>query len=149
MLSIAIRRSRRLTWLLILAHAGAVALLWPLAVALWIKAVIAVVIIASLVFFLNHVALLTAPEAVIAVEIHEQEGNMALQTRRGEWHECKLSGDSFVSTWLTILVLAQENRHRARHVVITPDNVDVGDFRRLRVWLRWADHRATEPEGGP
>lgn len=150
MLSIAIRRSRRLTWLLILAHAGAVALLWPLAMALWIKAVVAVSIIASLVFFLNHVALLTAPEAVIAVEIHdEQGGNLALQTRRGEWHECRLSGDSFVSTWLTILVLAQENRRRARHVVITPDNVDAGDFRRLRVWLRWADHRAAEPEGEP
>jgi len=141
---IAIGRSRRLTWLLIVAHAGAAALLWPLAMALWIKAVVAVAIIASLAFFLNHVALLTTPEAVIAVEIREQE-NISLQTRRGEWHECKLSGDSFVSAWLTILVLAQENRRRARHVVIMPDNVDSGDFRRLRVWLRWAGHRAAEP----
>jgi len=148
MLSIVIRRSRRLTWLLILTHAGAVALLWPLVMALWIKMVVAVAIIASLAFFLNHVALLTTPEAVIAVEVHEQ-GKISLQTRRGEWHECRLSGDSFVSTWLTILVLAQENRRRTRHVVITPDNVDAGDFRRLRVWLRWADHRAAEPEGGP
>ncbi len=145
---IAIGRSARLTWLLILAHAGAVALLWPLAMAIGIKAVLAAMIIASLAFFLRHAALLTASEAVIAVEIHEQ-GAMSLQTRRGEWHECKLSGDSFVSDWLTILVLAQENRRRARHVVITPDNVDAGDFRRLRVWLRWADHRAAEPEGEP
>jgi toxin CptA len=60
-----------------------------------------------------------------------------------------LSGDSFVTDWLTILVLAQEGRRRARHVVITPDNVDAGDFRRLRVWLRWAGHRAAKPEGEP
>jgi toxin CptA len=140
---IAIGRSARLTWLLIVAHAGAAALLWPLALALWIKAAIAVAIVASLLFFLNQAALLTLPEAVIAIEIHEQ-GTMALQTRRGDWHECKLSGDSFVSDWLTILVLAQEDRRRARHVVIVPDNVDAGDFRRLRVWLRWAGHRAAE-----
>jgi toxin CptA len=145
---IAIRRSGRLTWLLTLAHAGAVALLWPLAMAIWIKAAIAVVVIASLWFFLSQVALLLLPEAVMAVEIHEQ-GTMALQTRRGEWHECKLAGASFVSDWLTILVLDQENRRRARYVVITPDNVDAGDFRRLRVWLRWAGHRAAELKGGP
>jgi toxin CptA len=145
---IAIRRSARLTWLLILAHAGAAALLWPLAMAVWIKAVIAAAVIANLLFFLAYVALLTTPEAVIAVEFHEQ-GKIALRTRRGEWHECKLSGDSFVADWLTILVLAQENRRRARYVVITPDNVDAGDFRRLRVWLRWAGRRAAEPEGEP
>jgi toxin CptA len=145
---IAIRRSARLTWLLIVAHAGAAALLWPLALAIWIKAAIVAAIVASLLFFLNQVALLTLPEAVIAVEIHE-EGTMALQTRRGEWHECKLSGDSFVSDWLTILVLAQEHRRRARHVVVMPDNVDAGDFRRLRVWLRWAGHRAAKPGGEP
>src|SRR5574340_801052 len=132
MLSIAIRRSGRLTWLLILAHAGALALLWPLALPLWVKAAIGLAVAASLVFFLNHAALLRAAEAVIAVEIGE-DGRIALQTRRGNWHECRLSGDSFVSPWLTIMILAQENRLRARYVVIVPDNVDAGDFRRLRV----------------
>lgn len=143
MLKLSIRRSVYLSWLLILAHAGAVALLWPLAVAVWIKAVVALAIIVSLVFFLNHVALLTTPEAVIAIEI-EERGKISLQTRRGEWHECKLSGDSFVSPWLTVVVLAQENRRRARYVIIMPDNVDAGDFRRLRVWLRWAGRQATD-----
>ncbi|MBX9812789.1 MAG: hypothetical protein K2Y16_14440 [Burkholderiales bacterium] len=111
---------------------------------MWIKAVIVLAIVTSLVFFLNHVALLTTPEAVIAIEIKER-GKISLQTRRGEWRECTLSGDSFVSSWLTILVLAEENRRRAKYVMITPDNVDHEDFRRLRVWLRWAGRRAAEP----
>jgi len=143
MLTIAIRRSARLMWLLILAHAGALALLWPLALPLWLKAAIGLAVIASLAFFLSHAALLRAPRAVIAVEIKE-DGSVALQTRRGEWHECRLSGDSYVSPWLTLLVLRQENRLTPRYVAILPDNVDAEDFRRLRVWLRWAGRQATD-----
>ena len=143
MLTIAIRRSARLMWLLILAHAGALALLWPLALPLWLKAAIGLTVIASLAFFLNHAALLRAPRAVIAVEIKE-DGSVALQTRRGEWHECRLSGDSYVSPWLTLLVLRQENTLTPRYVAILPDNVDAEDFRRLRVWLRWAGRQAAD-----
>ncbi len=148
MLKLSLRRSVYLAWLLVMAHAGAVALLWPLALPLWVKAAIGLAVIASLVFFLGHAALLRTPQAVIAVEIKE-DGSITLQTRRGEWHECRLSGDSYVSPWLTLLVLRQENRLTPRYVAIMPDNVDAGDFRRLRVWLRWAGHRAAEPEGEP
>ena len=147
MLSIAIRRSGRLTWLLILAHAGALTLLWPLDLPLWVKAAAGLAVAASLFFFLNRAALLRAAEAVIAVEIGE-DGRIALQTRRGDWHECRLSGDSFVSPWLTIMILTQENRLRARYVVIVPDNVDAGDFRRLRVWMRWSGHATGKEKAG-
>ncbi len=144
MLKLSIRRSGYLFWLLLLAHAGAAALLWPLAMPAWGKVAIILVVIASLIYFLYHVALLRTAEAVHAIEIKE-DGKIVVQTRRGEWHECRLSGDSFVSDWLTIMVLAQENRHAARYVVITPDNVDAEDFRRLRVWLRWAAQRTVTP----
>jgi toxin CptA len=144
MLKLSIKRSRYLVWLLLLAHAGAMALLWPLAMPAWGKTMIILAVIASLMFFLGHVALLSAPEAVIAVEIRES-GEITVKNRRDEWRECRLSGDSFVSAWLTIMVLAQEGRRIARYVVITPDNVDAEDFRRLRVWLRWAAQRVVKP----
>ena len=144
MLKLNIRQSMYLVWLLLLANAGAMALLWPLALPAWGKAAIILAVIASLVFFLGHVALLRTPQAVLAIEIRES-GEIAVQTRRGEWYDCRLSGDSFVSAWLTIMVLEQENRRAARYVVITPDNVDAGDFRRLRVWLRWAAQRVAKP----
>ncbi len=144
MLKLTIGQSRYLVWLLLLAHAGAMALLWPLALPAWGKAAIILAVIASLVFFLGHVALLRTPQAVLAIEIRES-GEIAIRTRCGVWYDCRLSGDSFVSAWLTIMVLEQENRRAARYVVITPDNVDAGDFRRLRVWLRWAAQRVAKP----
>lgn len=144
MLKLSIGRSGYLAGLLLLAHAGAMALLWPLAMPAWGKAVVILAMIASLVFFLAHVALLRTPEAVVAIEIKEG-GEIVIQTRRGEWRACRLSSGSYVSPWLTILVLAQDNRRSAHYVVITPDNVDAEDFRRLRVWLRWAAQRVAEP----
>jgi toxin CptA len=135
-LRLSIGPSRYLLWLLILAHAGAVVLLWLLALPVWVKSVLTLAVIASLVHSLRHVALLKAAESIIAIEIKEPAA-LAFQTRRGEWHECSLSGDSYVSAWLTIVILKIDKRRFPKCAVITPDNVDAEDFRRLRVWLRW------------
>jgi toxin CptA len=132
-----------LVGVLAVSHAIAVALLVPPAIPAWGKALVFLAVIASLVFFLGHVALLRTPQAIVAIEIGE-DGEIMVQTRCGEWHECRLSGDSFVSDWLTIMVLTQQNRRATRYIVITPDNVDAEDFRRLRVWLRWAAQRVVE-----
>jgi len=143
MLKLSIRRSRSLAWLLLAAHIAALTLVWLPAMPPWLGAPAALALIASLFFSLLRVALLKTPQAVTAIEIGD-DGAIAVQTRDGAWHPCRLSGDSFVSAWLTIMVLRQENRHAAKHVVLVPDNVDAEDFRRLRVWLRWAGKRATE-----
>lgn len=144
MLAFPIRRSAYALWLLLLAHGAAIAVLWVLAIALWIKALITVAVVASAVCSVRRVALLATPDAVVAMEITE-DACLAVKTRRGDWCACRLSGSSYVSPWLTILVLAEDNRRGARYVVITPDNVDAEDFRRLRVWLRWAAQRVAEP----
>ncbi|MFN7086842.1 MAG: protein YgfX [Burkholderiales bacterium] len=143
MLKLSIRRSRSLAWLLLAAHVAALALLWPLAVPPWLKVLAALALVASLLFFLARVAWLGTPQAVTAIEIGDDDA-IAVRTRDGAWHSCRLARDSFVSAQLTIVVLRQENRRGAKHIVLVPDNVDAGDFRRLRVWLRWAGKRATE-----
>ncbi len=144
MLTFPIGRSAYALWLLLLAHGAAIAVLWVLPLALWIKALIAVAVVASAASLTRRVALLATQDAVVAVEITE-DARLAVKTRRGDWRACRLSGSSYVSPWLTILVLAEDNRLSARYVVITPDNVDAEDFRRLRVWLRWAAQRVAEP----
>ncbi len=144
MLKITVRPSRYLAWLLAAGHAAAIALLWPLAVPLWAKAFAVLAAVASLLYFLLQTALLRLPRAVTALEIRD-DGALAIRTRSGEWHECRLSGESFVSPWLTILVLLREDRRISKHIVLVADNTDAGDFRRLRVWLRWAGKRAAEP----
>lgn len=144
MLTFPIRRSAYALWLLLLAHGSAIAVLWTLTLGLWIKALTTVAIVASAVFLIRRVALLATQDAVVAMEITE-DAHLAIKTRRGDWRACRLSGNSYVSPWLTIMVLAEDNRRSARYVVITPDNVDAEDFRRLRVWLRWAAQRVAEP----
>ena len=109
----------------------------------WMKASIAIAIAASLLYSLLHTALLKTAGAIVAVEIREQAVS-SFQTRRGDWRDCRLSGSSYVSSWLTVLVLHEENRWPARYVVIMPDNVDADEFRRLRVLLRWGDSRRSE-----
>ena len=143
-LTFPIGRSAYALWLLLLAHGAAIAVLWVLPLELWIKALIAVAVVASAASLTRRVALLATQDAVVAVEITE-DARLAVKTRRGDWCACRLSGSSYVSPWLTILVLAEDNRRSARYVVITPDNVDAEDFRRLRVWLRWAAQRVAEP----
>jgi len=138
MLRVSIGRSVRLTWVLCLAHAGGVAVLVPVFLPVWIKALITVAILASLLHSLMHVALLKTANAVIAVELKDK-GAVFFRTRRGDWRDGTLSGSSYVSSWLTILVLVEEGRRNARCVVIVPDNVDADEFRRLRVKLRWGE----------
>jgi toxin CptA len=51
--------------------------------------------------------------------------------------EGELSGSSYVSPALTIVVLQPRGRGRTRRAIILPDSVDARDFRRLRIWMRW------------
>src|SRR5512146_1110910 len=148
MLKIALKRSGRLLWVLLAAHAGAIGLLWPIALSPWIKAGIALAIAASFVHYLRHTVLLSTPGSIVAVEITDQS-IMSFQTADGQWHECSLSGDTYVSPWLTILVLKLKSARFPRYAVITGDNIDGEDFRRLRVWLRWARVHRVEPSLPP
>jgi toxin CptA len=133
---IAITPSVRLAMSLCVAHIAAGGAVWLALVPLWLKAALALAIAISLVYCLSRAALLRAAEAVVALEI--SDGRISFQTRRGEWHECELLGSSYVSPRLTIVNLKLPGARRVRHVVLVPDNVDAGDFRRLRTWLRWA-----------
>jgi toxin CptA len=47
---------------------------------------------------------------------------------------------SFVSAYLTVLNVKTEASRWRTSLILTPDRVDVGAFRRLRVWLRWGRH---------
>jgi len=48
-----------------------------------------------------------------------------------------LQGSTFVSPHMTVVNLRPHGLLRTRRVILVPDNIDLGDFRRLRTWLRW------------
>lgn len=129
--------SVRLAVLLCATHFAAAVAVWWTPMPVWPQTALVIAIAASLVYYLARNAALHAPEAIVALEI-KGDGAVAFQTRRGEWLHCELLPSSFVSRNLTIVNLRPHGRRYARHVILVPDNVDARDFRRLRVWLRWA-----------
>ncbi|MBI2508760.1 MAG: hypothetical protein HYV99_01825 [Betaproteobacteria bacterium] len=138
--------SVRLAVLLCAAHVGAVGAVWATPVPVAVKAIIVGAIALSLIHHIGLDAALHAADAIVALEIREG-GGIAFLTRSGGWHDCELLGSSFVSRHLTIVNLKPGGRQRTRHVILMPDNVDARDFRRLRMWLRWAAERS--PGSGP
>ncbi len=135
-LKISLKPSRRLAMLLGLAHAAAAGMVLVVDVPIWLQLFLLVLIGTSCGVCLYGPALLRGGEAIVGLETGEG-GSLLLQTRRGEWREGALLGSSFVSPYLTVLIVRTEGKLFARHVVIMPDSLDAEDFRRLRVRLRW------------
>jgi len=118
------------------AHFVAAVLLWLMPFPVAGKSVITLAMAVSLVYILARDAALHATNAIIALEIGEDDA-VSYQTRAGEWVNCELLESSYVSPRLTIVNLQPHRRRWQRRVILVPDNVDPLDFRRLRMWLRW------------
>jgi hypothetical protein len=56
----------------------------------------------------------------------------------GHWRRGCLRAGSFVAPWITLLLWRAEGSRFDRAVLILPDMLGEEEFRRLRVWLRWA-----------
>lgn len=116
-------------------HVFAGAMAWLSSLPLWLILPLA----GSLVFYLRRECLRLAPAAIVSVSLHP-DCRCEFQTKDGERHEAALLGTSFVAPYLTVLNLKPSDSRLARHVVMLPDNVNAGDFRKLRVLLKWRCH---------
>lgn len=137
---IELQSSRRLAWLLGGAHLVALMLLLTLPVAWWVAAAVAAVLVASAMQTIFRHALRRGTRAVTALEFADRE-QVRVRTGDGLWHGGRLLGTSTVGAGLAVLNIRLD-AHGMRHVVVTGDGIDDGDFRRLRVWLRWGPRPA-------
>ncbi len=128
--------SFQLVALLSLVHIAAAGLLWPLALPLGIKAIVAIALVISLVYYLRQDALLIADNAVIVFALSD-EMQCIVTIRSGESMICNILGNTFVAPYLTVLNLKPVGELFTRSVVILPDGIDAEEFRQLRIWLRW------------
>lgn len=135
-LFIHLQSSYRLVTILCLAHLITAGFLWPLALPLEIKAIIFVLLIISLLYYLRKDALLSANDAVIALQLKE-DMRCIVTTRSGQSIACRILGSTFVAPYLTVMNLQPAGKFFMRSVVILPDSIKEEEFRRLRVWLRW------------
>lgn len=101
--------------------------------ALWLAAP---VLAGSLAYVLRCEVLRLAPASIVAFTLHA-DCRCEFHTRSGAVREAALLGSSFVAPWLTVLNLKTVDSRLAQYVVIVPDAVDSGIFRKLRVRLKW------------
>ena len=135
-LFIHLQPSHRLLTILSLVHLIAASFLWPLALPFEVKAIIGVLLIISLLYYLRKDALLSANDAVIALQLKE-DMRCIVTMRSGQSITCRILGSTFVAPYLAVMNLQPAGKFFMRSVVILPDSIKVDEFRRLRVWLRW------------
>lgn len=128
--------SRRLAALLIAAHAAASGLLLMLPVPAEVLVGTLLLVLASAGHSVARHALLRGRRAITTL-VFSDHRQVNVGFRDGTRHAGRILGSSTVGATLTVLNIALEARRLPRHVVLLGDSLDAGDFRRLRVWLRW------------
>lgn len=134
--------SRRLAAAITAMHIFACVMLGLAAPLLWLAVPL---LVGSLAYVLHREILRLAPASIVAFTLHA-DCRCEFHTRSGAVREAALLGSSFVAPWLTVLNLKVTGSWLARHVVIVPDAVDSGIFRKLRVRLKWG---CAQPDGAP
>lgn len=127
--------SRYLAAVLVAAYAAALAVLAPLALPVWAKASLSMVILFSLAYHLRRDALLSSKSAVMALMLEEDHAVLTL--RGGDQLTGQVLRDSLVTPFITVLNILPQGARFARSVAILPDSLDAESFRQLRVWLKW------------
>ena len=131
-----LRPSLTLTWLLVIAHGVIAILLSLLTLTLVIKSSVAVFLLCSFIFYVRKDALLLSRNAVVKIELFGKS-ECHLTTRSGSRNVCQILEETFVSSFLTVMILRPRTKFLPITVVILPDNVNSEEFRQLRIWLRW------------
>lgn len=144
LLTIQLRPSKQLAIILIAAHScAAVLLFWTLSVSFSIQLIGLLFLIVSLYFYLKHDALLSFAHSAVSLSFSDKV-DCTLETVSGQTVECSVLGSTFVSPYLTVLILQSKQWWSMRSVVILPDVIDNEEFRRLRVILRWKWRQVSE-----
>ncbi len=102
---------------------------------LWTAPAAALLLPASLAYFLRRDARLTLRSSCIGLA-QDEDGGLLLVRRDGARVPCRILRGSMITPSLTVLNLLPQGARRARGVVILPDSMEAEPFRRLRVWLR-------------
>ncbi|WP_177166681.1 protein YgfX [Nitrosomonas sp. Nm51] len=144
MLTIHLKPSKLLVVILIAAHCAAALLLGLLSVIPEVKLAGMLVLLASLYFYLKRDALQRSAHS--AVLLGFSGIRCALETKCGQMFEYAISGETYVSPYLTVLILRSQRSWLTQSIVILPDTISSEEFRRLRVFLRWKWKQVVEED---
>lgn len=133
-LRLAPRRSLWLVGLLLVAHAGAFALVFLIPAPAWIRVLLACLISISLIAALNTHALLRSRRAIVHA-VWDSDNQWTLRNAAGDEFDARLLSGSYVNSALVILNFSAGKRWLYRSLVLMPDSLDADTFRQLRVRL--------------
>ena len=142
---IKLKPSRQLAVLLVIAHLAAVAVVWSLALALWMHIGLKLMIVASLGWALLKNGWFGFGRAAAAVRIEPagksgEADAIEVRLRNGKTTRGHVVEGSFVAPYLTVVryrVAGARRFNMDRSVLILPDSLDRELFRMLRVRLKW------------
>lgn len=129
--------SRILISLLTVGHLGAIAVLFPLALPLFVKLGIAAVLVVSLVIALRKQPGRTGEGGVQALT-WKADGDWLLETAEGESLNATLHESTYVHPWLVVLNFRLEDKRGLISFALAPDALDADTFRELRARLKVA-----------
>lgn len=144
-IQLTLRPSYLLAAVLATAATGAcvVVVCMPLAVSL--KFLVCVPIIVATPYFIAQEATLSLPWSYVGLEL-DYKGELRLIRKDGTSSAATVLHSSFMAEYLTILNVKLEHSRWRRNLILTPDRVESGAYRQLRVWLRWGRQAGDVPE---
>lgn len=129
-----IGRSLRLSAILLFGHVGALWLLGLMPLPWWLATLLTGALAYSLWRGVSLHALRNAKQAIVEL-VWDTQGHWTLRSVEGQNTPAHLSAGSYVSPYLVLLNFVTGRWWQRRTVVLLPDALDAGSFRRLRVRL--------------
>lgn len=127
--------SRIFAALLIFVYSLAFLVVFLLPIGTSAKAVLVILLLGSLIYYLLHDALLLLSSSPVAIRL-EGRSITVLSRRDGEWTG-EILDDCVVTSFLTMLYVLPSGKTRARSILVFPDSIDSERRRELRVLLKW------------
>lgn len=133
----ALGRSAMLGTLLIVVHGAGLIALWISAVPLPVAVGLGFGVIWSLQHAMCKEALRCSPDAIARLRFNVDD-RVEIHLLDGQSEEGRVLPSTTIWPFLVVAHFRIEGRARHRHLVILPDSLDEGTFRRLRVALKYA-----------
>jgi toxin CptA len=148
MLKIRLGRSRQLVLSLALTHGAAVACWLGLPLPGWAAACGVATLLASAAWSMARYAWLATPGSLLTLNC-EADGVVQITRRDGSGAIARVTGDSFVTPYLTLVHFMLPDGKRTRAILMA-DALPAELFRQLRVWLKWraGEGRGKTADGG-
>lgn len=130
-----LRPSRICSALLISVYSLAILIVFTLPVMALAKAVLVILLVGTLVYYLRRNAWLLSASSPVAIRI--QGANITLFTCGGGELAGELMTDTLVTPILTVVNVLPQGSNKICSVLIFPDSQDTERNRELRVLLKW------------